>query len=262
VKAPVTQQSPKNILNGPYTSNTNACIHLFSAREILQIALRYVCAEGNMFQLASTENKLPEDPGILTQKESGLAIIDRELLTEGWPETLEHIVEVVRGVIRVILIGDSLDVTHLHTAVACGINGYILTSASVDEFRQALYVVAAGGLWLGEDLAYLHNRQLVVSEPASVRNSRIARLLSQREREILNYVARGITSKDIARKLFLSESSVRTYWYRVLSKLNALNKAEAIVRATRLGLLDAINDDEDSAFLHVRFKRRAAQQTY
>ncbi len=245
MKSPMMQLSPMDILSEPPTCNTNVCIHLFSAREILQIALRYVFAEDSIFQLTSTENELPEEPGILTKKEPGLALIDMELLTEGWPEKLENILKVVHGVLRVILIDDSPDVTHLPTAVSCGINGYILTSASVDEFRQAFSVVAAGGLWLGEDMAYLHNQQLVVSEPSNIHDSHMARLLSQREREVLNCVAHGITSKDIARKLFLSESSVRTYWYRVLSKLNALNKAEAIVRATRLGLLDATNVDED-----------------
>ena len=65
----------------------------------------------------------------------------------------------------------------------------------------------------------------------------VIRELSERETQILNQIASGKTSKNIAYELSLSESSVRTYWYRVLNKLNALNTAEAIAHAARLGLL-------------------------
>jgi DNA-binding CsgD family transcriptional regulator len=103
-------------------------------------------------------------------------------------------------------------------------------------------VVAQGGFWLGQ---YTPDARTVMRAPAASTRplaydgaDYIVRSLSLRERQILHCTAIGKTSKEIAHKLYLSESSVRTYWYRILSKLNALNKAEAIARAARLGLLD------------------------
>jgi DNA-binding NarL/FixJ family response regulator len=84
---------------------------------------------------------------------------------------------------------------------------------------------------------------IVHNEPSTAEHNHYSRYLSEREQQILQCVARGQTSKDIAQDLYLSESSVRTYWYRVLTKLNATNKAEALVIASQQGLLDGIMKD-------------------
>lgn len=130
----------------------------------------------------------------------------------------------------VVLLADQVSIASLRQAIASGASGYLLTSVSLDEFRRALRTVAKGGLWFGQE---------GMNAPAvSSFAERLVRTLSERECQILNYVANGLTSKEVAHRLRLSQSSVRTYWYRVLSKLNALNKAEALVRAAHLGLID------------------------
>ena len=145
----------------------------------------------------------------------------------------------------VILLVDQIDTFSLRTMMACGIHGYLLTSVSLNEFRQMLQVVLMGGRWLQTGQA-----PLAPAGPSyAVIDHPIIRDLSQRELEILKCMASGKTSKEIAQSLCLSESSVRTYWCRVLSKLNALNKVEAIVRAARLGLLDFDAETRESSLL-------------
>jgi DNA-binding NarL/FixJ family response regulator len=60
--------------------------------------------------------------------------------------------------------------------------------------------------------------------------------LSEREREVLDLVARGLDNRRIARELFLSEKTVRNHVSSVFSKLDVPDRAEAIARARRAGL--------------------------
>lgn len=232
-------------------------IYLFSSRELQHVALRHICEADSGFALLGIENRLSASLETLAIIKPDLVIVDMDLLPEDHV-ALETALCSLRGCMRVILLADRMNIACARTVIASGVHGYILTSVSIEEFRQALRVVIAGGLWLGQDLARSDTHQFVETRPDDA--VQMARLLSQREQEILNRVAQGATSKEIAKKLFLSESSVRTYWYRVLSKLNALNKAEAIARAARLGLLDTDTGDEDLVLPATKARLRAMQR--
>jgi two-component system nitrate/nitrite response regulator NarL len=238
--------------------------YLFSPCELRHLALEYICGKGSGFVLVGAANELPESPEALATIGPDLVIVDAELLVGSRPKAVTALLQEMHRVARVIILAGHLDIAQACAAIANGADGYVLTSVPIDELLQALHVVAAGGVWLGQDLARAIAGHF--AEPHQEDAAHIARLLSQRERQILNGVARGETSKEIAKELFLSESSVRTYWYRVLGKLNALNKAEAVARAVRLGLLDADAGEEETllvpsprlrTLLHERTRRMA-----
>ena len=238
-------------------------IYLFSSRELQHIVMQHICEVGSGFALLGIETRLAASLDALAVVRPDLVIIDMDMLPESL-DALEAVLCSLRGMMRVILLADRMNSACARTAIASGVHGYILTSVTLEEFRQALRVVMAGGLCLGQDLARSDMHQFIETRPDDA--AQMARLLSQREQEILNRVAQGATSKEIAKRLFLSESSVRTYWYRVLSKLNALNKAEAIARAARLGLLDAATGDEDlllpSTTARLRTMQRRVKPAY
>jgi two-component system response regulator DesR len=62
-------------------------------------------------------------------------------------------------------------------------------------------------------------------------------LLTEREREVLGMIAGGATNREIAERLYLSPHTVKDHTSTLYKKMNARNRAEAIVRAQRLGLL-------------------------
>jgi DNA-binding NarL/FixJ family response regulator len=66
----------------------------------------------------------------------------------------------------------------------------------------------------------------------------LPRALSQREVEVLQLVASGLTNQQIARKLLLSVSTVKKYLRRILSKLEVSDRAQAAIKALKLGLLN------------------------
>ena len=210
-------------------------IQLFSSCELHHAALRYICSPESGYILECTACEFPLKASLFEISRPDLIIIESALLDlitldSPYYEILSHIC----ALSAVLLLADQIDIISLRKALAYGVSGYVLTSVSLDEFHRALQAVVAGGLWLSQ-----HNMSVRIPDTSLSQADRVARSLSERERQILNCIANGMTGKEAARTLSLSESSVRAYWYRVLSKLNALNKAEALVRASRLGLLEA-----------------------
>lgn len=234
----------RETLSTPRELTKEAGLYLFSPSDLLHIALYFICSRESGLTLLGRGSELPESFETLLTKKPDLVIIDAVLLANDGARSMEAILTAVRSISRVIVLAEQVDVAFACSVLSCGADGYLLTSAPLEEFVQALRSVAAGRTWLESALTRMLVDKIAGSQ---IDISCPSRLLSERERQILNCVAKGKTSREIARELYLSESSVRTYWYRVLSKLNALNKAEAITRATRLGLLDPSLGEEEQA---------------
>jgi DNA-binding NarL/FixJ family response regulator len=216
-----------------HISDQKIRVQLFSSYELHHAALRYICSAESGYTLECTACEFPQKLSLFEVSRPDLVIIESALLNQIAPDSPYEILSHICDISIVLLLADQMDLASVRKAIAHGVSGYLLTSVSLDEFHRALQTVVAGGLWLSQN-----NTSVQMPDNTSSLADRIIRSLSQRERQILNCVANGMTSKEVARKLCLSDSSVRTYWYRVLSKLNALNKAEALVRASRLGLLE------------------------
>ncbi|MFH1382479.1 MAG: response regulator transcription factor [Chloroflexota bacterium] len=114
----------------------------------------------------------------------------------------------------------------LFQALRFGAQGYLPKSASGVEVLEAVRRTAAGEAILSPSLA-----AKVVGE---FRQKKIDETtLSEREREVLNLVGEGLTNKEIAKLLFISESTVRTHLQRILEKLHLKSRASAIAHANR-----------------------------
>jgi DNA-binding NarL/FixJ family response regulator len=118
----------------------------------------------------------------------------------------------------------------LFKAIRFGAQGYLLKSASVDEVLEAVKSTAAGSAILTPSLA-VHLLNEFRQKPAGENG------LSEREMEVLVLVGEGFTNGEIARRLFIGETTVRTHLQRLLAKLHLRNRAGAIAYANRHHLL-------------------------
>jgi DNA-binding NarL/FixJ family response regulator len=123
----------------------------------------------------------------------------------------------------------------LFTAIRAGARGYLVKGAEQDEIVRAIVAVAAGDVVFGAGIA---ERALAyfAAAPAGARAARPFPELTDREMEVLRLVADGLTTADIARRLRLSEKTVRNHTSNVVAKLRVEDRAQAIVRARRAGL--------------------------
>jgi DNA-binding NarL/FixJ family response regulator len=118
-------------------------------------------------------------------------------------------------------------------AVRAGARGYLLKGAEPAEVVRAITTVAAGGVVFGAVLA--SRIAEFFSAAPSVAQSRFP-TLTAREHEVLDLVAAGLSNQQIAARLFLSQKTVRNHVSAVLTKLQAADRAAAIVRARDAGL--------------------------
>jgi DNA-binding NarL/FixJ family response regulator len=113
-------------------------------------------------------------------------------------------------------------------AVEAGATGYLLKDATRDQLLHAIRSAAVGEAVLAPRVASrLMGRMRAPAEEA----------LSSREIEVLGLVARGLTNKDIARALHLSEATVKTHLLHVFSKLGVDDRTKAVTVAAERGIL-------------------------
>jgi len=131
---------------------------------------------------------------------------------------------------RVVVLSMHDDEELVANAVRAGAHGYVLKSASRNDLVAALRHVAAGGQRFDEVVV-----RALLSEQ---RKEDHAALLSEREVEILRLIASGCSNKQVAERLYISLSTVKTHLDDVYRKLGVADRAHAVAVALRLGILE------------------------
>jgi DNA-binding NarL/FixJ family response regulator len=144
--------------------------------------------------------------------------------------------ERLAGVRVVILTTFDLD-EYVYEALRVGASGFLAKDVEPAELRHAVRVAARGDALLSPGVT----RRLIaefaarpVSQPAAAHRLRV---LTDREREVLALVGEGLSNDDIAEQLFMSPATVKTHVSRVMSKLDAHDRAQLVVLAYETGLV-------------------------
>lgn len=135
---------------------------------------------------------------------------------------------------RILVITMSVDDDAVVAAMRAGARGYVVKGAGRADLLQAVHTVSAGGAVFSPTVA--ERLGSFFSGLAAQPGREMFPQLSEREREVLDLVARGKDNRAIARELFLSEKTVRNNVSTILTKLDTPSRADAIARARRAGL--------------------------
>lgn len=119
-------------------------------------------------------------------------------------------------------------------AMQAGARGYLVKGASKDEIFRAIHAAATGEAIFGAAVA--RRLRTFFALPAPVDNVIELTTLTSREREVLDELAAGRSNADIARRLCLSQKTVRNYASAVFVKLQVAGRSEAIVKARDAGM--------------------------
>lgn len=131
------------------------------------------------------------------------------------------------------------DETHVMRSIEAGAAGYLLKDSSPSKMSDEIRSIANGGSPISPIIArqvLARFRHAPAAAPISNSEDSPA-LLSQREKEVLDYITKGFTVHEIAGLMQLSHFTVRTFVRRIYSKLKVTSKAEAIYEARTQGLL-------------------------
>jgi DNA-binding NarL/FixJ family response regulator len=124
---------------------------------------------------------------------------------------------------------------YVYDAFRAGASGFLLKNVAPEDLVTAVRAVHSGEALLAPEIT----RRLIerfVTAPNPTQDPRLT-TLSDREREVLQLVARGLSNTEIATTLFVSQGTVKTHVGRILAKLGLRDRVQAVVLAYETGLI-------------------------
>ena len=137
---------------------------------------------------------------------------------------------------RVVILTTFEDDEYIFGALTAGASGFLLKRTSPELLIEAIKAVAAGDSLLSPSVTRrVIDRMAALPSGEAVLDRRVE-LLTTREREVLEQLARGLSNAEIARVLVIEESTVKTHVKRVLMKLGLRDRVQAVIFAYESGL--------------------------
>jgi DNA-binding NarL/FixJ family response regulator len=126
---------------------------------------------------------------------------------------------------------------YVYESLRAGATGFVLKDASPEDVVAAIRTAAAGSSMLSPEITRLLIEQFVSAGPKRDPGPEYDEL-TRREREVLRLLTNGLSNAEIARKLVLSEPTVKTHVAQVLRKLGVRDRVQAVIYAYEAGLVD------------------------
>lgn len=161
---------------------------------------------------------MPEMDGISATK----------IIKQRWPET------------KVIILTTFQEVNYVIDALAIGAEGYLLKAIHPKDLLAGIKLIHKGGTLLPQDLAKLLVQQINSPEPRAPQEVKNNYDLTEREEEVLECIAQGLSNRLIAERLFLSEGTVKNYISSIYHKLDVKDRFQAALKAKEEGLTGGI----------------------
>ena len=139
--------------------------------------------------------------------------------------------------VKVVILTTFEQDDYIFGALSAGASGFLLKRTRPEELIAAIHTIAAGDSLLSPSVTSRVIEQMAgLPAPDAARDPRLEELTA-REREVLEHVARGLSNAEIAAALVIEESTVKTHVKRILAKLAARDRVQAVIFAYETGLI-------------------------
>jgi DNA-binding NarL/FixJ family response regulator len=139
--------------------------------------------------------------------------------------------------VRIIILTTYDTDAYVFEALQAGASGFLLKDAGPAELLHAVRVVAAGEALLAPRITRRLIGQFTARRTAAKAAEDLLAVLTDREREVLSLVGRGLSNDEIGAELFLSPATARTHVSHAMAKLGARDRAQLVVIAYQTGLV-------------------------
>jgi two-component system response regulator NreC len=175
-----------------------------------------------------------------------VTLLDLTMPRVGGMKALQEIARNCRGT-RVLVLTMHDDPAYLRSALAAGASGYLLKRAVDSELIAAIRAVHRGGIFVDPRLANILVQDVLAKKGTKAGPTRPVNILSDRELQVLSLVARGYSSAQIAKQIFVGVKTVETYRSRFAEKLGLRTRSDVIRFAVLMGLLtpEALEHEPD-----------------
>ena len=162
---------------------------------------------------------------LVTEKKPDVLLLDLEMPKVHGIDVLRHLKDVAPET-SIIVLTTFDDDRYVFDAIAAGARGYLLKGAGREDLYRAVRIVAHGG-----SLLEPHVTSALLVKFSSMMSQRDNDELTEREREVLEMVAKGFRNKEIARDLYISERTVKAHMTHIMSKLQVDDRLSAVMKA-------------------------------
>jgi DNA-binding NarL/FixJ family response regulator len=200
---------------------------LVDDHRIVREGLGYMVSGVDGLEVVGEAASGPELFRLLEEVEADVILLDVNMPGMTGLQVLERL-QAERPDLKVLMLSMHDDAAYVQHAIRHGAMGYLLKSTGLDELVRALENVMAGKPYLQGELA-----GALVAGPAGDETH-----LSPRELEILALLTDGLGNKQVARRLGISEATVKTHLRSLYRMLDAHSRAEAVATALRLRLVE------------------------
>jgi two-component system NarL family response regulator len=141
--------------------------------------------------------------------------------------------------VKILMLTISDEEADLYEAIKAGASGYLLKEIPIEEVAEAIRSVWAGQSRISPSMASKLLTEFAAMSKASEQKAPVPTpKLTDREMEVLRLVAEGLSNRDIAGKLFISENTVKNHIRNILEKLHLHSRMEAVVYAVREKMIE------------------------
>jgi two-component system response regulator NreC len=165
-----------------------------------------------------------------------VTLLDLTMPRVGGMKALQEIAKKCRET-RVLVLTMHDDPAYLRSALAAGASGYLLKRAVDAELIAAIRAVHRGGIFVDPRLASILVQDVLAKKGTKAGPKEPINILSDRELQVLKFVARGYSSSQIAKQIAVGVKTVETYRSRFAEKLGLRTRSDVIRFAVQMGLL-------------------------
>ena len=137
--------------------------------------------------------------------------------------------------VKVVVLTTFDEDEYVEAALRAGVSGFLLKVAPPERLIDAVRTVAAGGGLLDPGVTRRVIESFAAAPPLRTRRAETLETLTERERDVLRLIGRGLSNSEIAAELYLGETTVKTHVSNVLAKLGLRDRVQAVVAAYETG---------------------------
>ena len=200
---------------------------LIDVHPLFRVGIREALARTADIKVVAEGSSVTDALHIAQTLSPDLILIDIDM-PGGGITAIAEIAEVLPD-IKVVMLTDSESESDVSAAVAAGVQGYVLKGISGAELVDIVRAIHGGQSYVTPALAASMLRRGLRAEQASC-SAEVCEQLTAREDQILKYVSNGLSNKEVARKLNISDKTVKHYMTLIMQKMQVRNRVEAVLR--------------------------------
>ncbi|MFF9853560.1 response regulator [Streptomyces litmocidini] len=206
---------------------------------LVRTALRMVITDTTDLVVVGEAANGAEAVRLVEETGADVAVMDLRMPGTDGIEATRVITEGPTGT-RVVVLTTFDDDDHVYAALHAGASGFLVKDMALDDILAAVRVVASGDALIAPSVTRRLIKEFTERPRTPPVPRRRAEGITDREREVLTLVGRGLSNTEIAEALHISIATAKTYVTRLLAKLAARDRVQLVIIAYEAGLVSAV----------------------